>query len=274
MICENDSSLLPASIVLPASKTARQENFPVASLILPARLRPAVFAFYDFARAADDIADHPTLSVNDKLTRLEAMDAHAAHLGPQAAPHARALLTAFRRDAQNPPCRSWDDLMEYCRHSAMPVGRFLCDLHGESADTVYPASDALCAALQILNHLQDCGKDWTGLARLYIPSDWLAEEGLTPSVLSERHTTAPLRRILDRLLDATDPLIDQAFHLPRLTRHRRLRLEAAVIVSIAKRLSNLLRRRDPLAETVRLSRFSTLSCVLPGLWHARPLWLP
>ncbi len=273
MICENDSSL-SASIVLPASKTARQENFPVASLILPAALRPAVFAFYDFARAADDIADHPTLSPHDKLARLAVMDEQASLLGEPSATHARALLAAFRRDALNPPCQSWDDLVDYCRHSAMPVGRFLCDLHGEDRAIVFPASDALCAVLQILNHLQDCRKDWIGLSRLYIPADWLAEEGLNPQALCEERSTPALRRVFDRLLDATDTLLAQAFLLPRQIRHRRLRLEAAVIVSIAKRLSALLRRRDPLAEPVRLSRFSTLSCALPGLWRARPLWMP
>ena len=260
--------------VVPASKTASQENFPVASIILPAALRPAVFAFYDFARAADDIADHAVLSIGNKLARLDTMDAEADALGPLAAPHARALLVAFRRDARNPQCRDWNELMDYCRFSAMPVGRFLCDLHGEAPAAVHPSSDALCAALQVLNHLQDCRRDWMELKRLYLPLDWLAGEGLSPDALCEEQSSQALRRVLDRALDETDALLQEARSLPRLIRHRRLRLEAAIIVCIAERLSALLRVRDPLRGHVRLSRFSTLSCALPGLWRARPLWMP
>ena len=82
--------------------------------------------------------------------------------------HALDLLEAFRRDVTKLRYRDWDDLMDYCRYSAMPVGRFVLDVHGESPDT-WPANDALCAALQIINHLQDCAKDYRDLDRVYIP---------------------------------------------------------------------------------------------------------
>ena len=91
-------------------------------------------------------------------------------LDPQ---HARDLLTAFRMDVIKRRYRDWDDLMNYCRYSAMPVGRFVLDVHGEPRST-WPANDALCAALQIINHLQDCGKDYRDLDRVYLPLDLLA----------------------------------------------------------------------------------------------------
>ena len=87
--------------------------------------------------------------------------------------HALDLLDAFRRDVTKPRYANWDELMDYCRYSAAPVGRFVLDVHGESRAT-WPASDALCAALQVINHLQDCGKDRRELDRVYVPQDALA----------------------------------------------------------------------------------------------------
>src|SRR5919107_1411517 len=81
--------------------------------------------------------------------------------------HARDLLKAFRLDATKRRYRDWDDLMHYCAYSAMPVGRYVLDVHGESRAT-WPASDALCAALQVINHVQDCGADYRALDRVYI----------------------------------------------------------------------------------------------------------
>ena len=98
------------------------------------------------------------------------------HLSPR---HAQDLLTAFRMDVTKLRYRDWDDLIGYCTYSAMPVGRFVLDVHGESR-TTWPANDALCAALQIINHLQDCGKDYRDLDRVYIPLDAFA----TPARLS------------------------------------------------------------------------------------------
>ena len=98
----------------------------------------------------------------------------AAHnLSPQ---HAQDLLAAFRLDVTKLRYRDWDDLIDYCRYSAMPVGRFVLDVHGESRDC-WPANDALCAALQIINHLQDCQEDYRNLDRVYIPLDALAASG-------------------------------------------------------------------------------------------------
>ncbi|MBN8909015.1 MAG: squalene/phytoene synthase family protein, partial [Rhodospirillales bacterium] len=158
-----------------SGKDRGDENFPVGSALIAPRLRPHVHAFYAFARNADDIADSPTLAAEDKVFRLDTMEevllgrreggspsalrlrASLAETGVTAQ-HSLDLLVAFRRDATKRRYASWDELYDYCRYSAMPVGRHVLDLHGEDAATHAP-SDALCTSLQVLNHLQDCGRD-------------------------------------------------------------------------------------------------------------------
>ena len=172
-----------------SGKGHRDENFPVASRLIHPRHRGPILAFYEFVRTADDIADHATLaaagqacaarparggtcSAGTAMTPVAvALRAQLAarHLSPR---HAQDLLTAFRMDVTKLRYRDWDDLIGYCTYSAMPVGRFVLDVHGESRAT-WPANDALCAALQIINHLQDCGKDYRDLDRVYIPLDSL-----------------------------------------------------------------------------------------------------
>lgn len=272
------------------NRTATTENFPVGSWLLPAALRPTVAAYYRVARAADDIADTPALETQEKVRRLDALDsilagsteggddpAHAAARTLRAVfaerglpiEHARHLLQAFKADAINRPCRSWSDLLAYCRYSAAPVGRFLLDLHGESRDT-WTAGDALCSALQVLNHLQDCQVDWRDLRRLYVPLDWLTEAKLTPDDLLAPRATAAMRAVLDRTLDGVDRLNTVAATLPGQIRHRRLRMEVAAILAISLKLAKRLRRRDPIAGRVALSKVEKLGCMLYGA--ARGLW--
>lgn len=256
----------------------------MASFLLPAATRRQVMAFYHFARTADDVADHPTMSVDEKLARLDALEETLAgrHDSADAATaldlreavagdedllgHAAQLLQAFRRDAVVDHCRDWGDLMMYCRFSAAPVGRFLLALHGEGPATVSP-SDSLCAALQVLNHLQDCADDLSALGRVYIPRDWLRSAGLSHDVLAEETTSAPLREVFDITLDHVDGLIDLARPLPVRIRDRRLRLQAAITLVVAERLSARLRHGDPLARKVRLSSLDYAGAVLAGLWR-------
>lgn len=277
---------LPAPSAPYVGRTADTENFPVGSRLLPAPLRPTVAAYYRLARAADDIADNPALPAEEKVRRLDALDAVLAGREPAAADdpdqdaasrlrgefvarhlnleHARHLLQAFRADAVNRPCRSWSDLLAYCRYSAAPVGRFLLDLHGEDRGT-WTAGDALCAALQILNHLQDCQVDWRDLHRLYIPLDWLGDAGLTPEALLAPRCSPPLRAVLDRVLDGVDRLHQAADPLPRLIAHRGLRMEVTAILAISRRLARRLRRRDPLAERVSVSRLDKALAAIYGV---------
>jgi squalene synthase HpnC len=267
------------------TRTAATENFPVGSRLLPRALRPTVAAFYAFARAADDIADDPALPSEAKLELLDALDralsgeagdhthaslARAAELRALflkrglSLDHPRHLLIAFRADAVNRPCRTWSDLLAYCRYSAEPVGRFLLDLHEEDR-SAYPAADALCSALQILNHIQDSKDDYRLLQRVYVPSDWLDENGLTArSLLASRESPA-LRAIVGRLLDGVDQLNETAAALPGRIGQRGLRMEATAILTISRRLAAKLRRRDPFAGRVALNGVETFAAMTSGV---------
>src|ERR1700751_157060 len=213
----------PATIETPSGKWRDAENFPVGSFLIRRDLRPHVHAFYRFARNADDIADNPELSGDDKIRRLDRMaeilDGDSGSDSPSAAlmraslidtgvtaQHCQDVLHAFRLDAVKLRYEDWDDLMAYCRYSASPVGRQLLDLHGESRET-WPASDALCAALQVLNHLQDCAADNRALDRVYVPLDELERAGCSVEALAAPAASPALRRVLDRLLDRTEALI-------------------------------------------------------------------
>lgn len=282
----------------PSGKGAGDENFPVGSWLLPAAHRPHVMAFYHFVRAADDIADNPELDPEAKLRRLDLFERalagdqqHPAEL-PKAAllrrslaatgvtdRHALDLLKAFKQDATKTRYADWADLLDYCAHSASPVGRFLLDLHGED-QALYRLSDPLCDALQILNHLQDCADDLRELDRLYLPLDLLTKGGTDPSALSSSNTSPALRAVLDAALDGTDALLQRAAELPLALTSRRLGAETAVILEMARQLSSLLRRRDPLAERVELSKLEFAFAALKGLgrlqWlkRGRPQGLP
>ncbi len=271
------------SLETPSGKDASYENFPVGSWLLPRHLRPHIAVFYNFARAIDDIADNPTLSADDKLLRLEAFDA-AIVGGNSADPalatahrmrtslattkvspdHCRDLITAFKQDAVKHRYADWQDLIAYCRLSAAPVGRYLLDLHGGS-EHGYAASDALCKALQVINHLQDCQEDYRLLDRVYLPQDWLQKEGTGVEELDAPVASPGMRRVLDLCLDATADLLIEARRLPGGLRSRRLALESAVIVDIAQRLVELLRQRDPLAGRVALSKAAYASCLITGV---------
>ena len=125
------------------------------------------------------------------------------------AQHCHDVLRAFRQDAEQRRYRDWDELIEYCRYSAAPVGRQLLDLHGESRST-WPASDALCAALQVLNHIQDCAADYRRLDRVYLPLGDLAAAGIGVEALAAPAASPALRQVLDVLLDRTALLVATA----------------------------------------------------------------
>ncbi|WP_222874103.1 squalene/phytoene synthase family protein [Hankyongella ginsenosidimutans] len=216
-----------------SGKGAADENFPVGSFLIASHLRPHVAAFYAFARAADDIADHAELAADDKIARLDALEAaltgqqgfgagyakahrlreSLAQCGVTDA-HARALLSAFRQDATKTRYANWAELHDYCRRSADPVGRFLLDLHGEDP-ALYPASDALCSALQVLNHLQDMGDDLQQIDRCYVALDWLAAAGGSIDDVRAARLSPALRTTMHQMLDATDIWVRQARALPR-----------------------------------------------------------
>jgi hydroxysqualene synthase len=265
---------------LRSGKTHRDENFPVASWIIHRRHRALILAFYNFVRTADDIADHATLGEQDKLAYLDLLEAELLGKGdtqPEAVNlrnalaqrsmpprHALDVLVAFRMDVTKLRYENWDEVIHYCRYSAMPVGRFMLDVHGESIST-WAASDALCAGLQINNHLQDCGKDFRDLNRVYLPRDALAAAGASVEQLGQARAPAPLLQCLHSLAARTEGLLNDSKSLGGEVRDFRLGLEISVIQSFADRIVRMLKVRDPLSERVHLGPTELLAHSLGGM---------
>ena len=265
---------------LRSGKTHRDENFPVASWIIHRRHRALILAFYNFVRTADDIADHATLGEQEKLAYLDLLEAELLGKGdtqPEAVNlrnalaqrsmpprHALDVLVAFRMDVTKLRYENWDEVIHYCRYSAMPVGRFMLDVHGESIST-WAASDALCAGLQINNHLQDCGKDFRDLNRVYLPRDALAAAGASVEQLGQARAPAPLLQCLHSLAARTEGLLNDSKSLGGEVRDFRLGLEISVIQSFADRIVRMLKVRDPLSERVHLGPTELLAHSLGGM---------
>jgi squalene synthase HpnC len=270
-------------------KGRRDENFPVASFFMRREHRDITRAFYNFARTADDVADHPTASAERKLEILEAM--RKALLGeggddPSALSlrghmlergigfdHPLDLLKAFRIDVIQSRYDDWDALIAYCQLSAAPVGRFVLDVHGESR-TLWSASDSLCNALQVINHLQDCGADYRNLGRVYIPLESLNRAGLAPDMLGAARASTPLREVIGGLAARTGALLKSGRPLIDELKDQRLALEVAAIHRLAESLVGLLRQRDPLAQKMGHGRARFAGLCLAGAargWLGR-LW--
>jgi squalene synthase HpnC len=265
---------------LRSGKGHKDENFPVASLLVAVKYRAPILAFYRFARVADDVADHPDLPPPQKLALLDSLEASllgASRSEPEGVAlrgvlakrglmpqHALDLLKAFRLDVMKSRYESWDELIEYCRYSAMPVGRFVLDVHGESQMT-WPASDAICAALQINNHLQDCGRDYHDLDRVYLPLDALVAAGTNVEALREPNASAALRACLHDVAKRTRDLLDRGKDLPAQISDARLAVEIRATIDLAYAINNLLLARDPLSEPVHLKKSQMLGVTIGAL---------
>jgi hydroxysqualene synthase len=205
------------------------ENFPVASLLLPARMRRHVAALYAFARIADDIADEGTIPPSERRTRLDAWQRrlHAAVVSEQSAepPHDHEdliivaaahtirsldlpialfddLISAFGQDTMTTRYASWADVFDYCRRSANPVGRLVLRIAGYHDVRLDRSSDALCTALQLTNFWQDFGRDWRA-GRLYVPRDVQEEAGATEDDLSRTPLSPSWIGVLAQCIDVT-----------------------------------------------------------------------
>ncbi|MEQ1533071.1 MAG: squalene synthase HpnC [Sideroxydans sp.] len=180
------------------------ENFPVASILMPKRLRKPVAAIYHFARTADDIADEGELSNEERLQQLndfrDELDHIAAdetpliplfqHLAVEVKAHAlplqpmHDLLDAFSQDVVKKRYANYDELLDYCRRSANPVGTLLLHLYEEATPVNLAYSDAICTSLQLINFWQDVAKDIT-IARIYLPQDDMARFGVTEDQITQ-----------------------------------------------------------------------------------------
>jgi hydroxysqualene synthase len=197
------------------------ENFPVASVLCPPAIRPAVVAIYHFARTADDLADEGEANAAERLADLAAYRADLQAICADRAPSPRwratfealalrrtqfslpapllhDLLDAFEQDVRNPPYPDRPALLDYCRRSANPIGRLLLHLYGVSDPTALRQSDAVCTALQLINFWQDLSVDGPR-GRQYVPLADLAEHGVTGAEL-QACVDSPRSRALVRAL--------------------------------------------------------------------------
>jgi squalene synthase HpnC len=261
---------MKAARELRSGKGHKDENFPVASFVIEARHRPLILAFYEFVRIADDISDHATLPGEEKLAQLDQLEAELVGNGggqPEAlrlrellaargmsAQHPCDVLTAFRMDVTKTRYADWNELIHYCSYSAMPVGRFVLDVHEESKST-WAASDALCAALQIINHIQDCGKDYRSLDRVYIPRDTMQASGMTLEMIGADRAAPQMVTALRSLTIGTERLLTESLSLAPQVNNARLALEIGVIQTYAAKILAMLKTRDPLSDRVHLSKW-------------------
>jgi hydroxysqualene synthase len=220
---------------------AHYENFPVASRLLPAAMRPHLAAIYAFARRADDFADEPGLQADERLrllddwlTRLNSARAPASQTAVDAtgddlifvalretmrvhrlpASLFEDLLSAFRQDVTTRRYKSWTDVLDYCRRSANPVGRLVLRVAGHDDPSLDARSDAVCTALQLTNFWQDLARDWAN-GRLYVPLEdrdcaGACDEDLDAGRITPawRHALAELVRRTRALYAAGRPVCD------------------------------------------------------------------
>jgi squalene synthase HpnC len=213
---------------------AHYENFPVASLLVPRRLRPAIVAIYRYARAADDIADEGERPPADRLIELDrferSLDAIAAWSPPDGPPFIelavaiathglplepfRDLLSAFRQDVTTPRYATEGELLDYCRRSANPIGRLLLRLYGADLPANLVASDAICTALQLINFWQDIAGDWRR-GRVYLPLEDLARFGVTESHISDERCDAAWQALISFESQRTRAMLESGRPLTR-----------------------------------------------------------
>ncbi len=278
--------MLDTSVDISSGKNISYENFPVGSWLLPRALRPHIKTFYNFARVADDIADAENIDSDEKIAKLRQFekviigDQSSSSPPPEAIQMAKSLeetniseqyclnlITAFKQDAIKNRYKNWQELIDYCQLSAAPVGRYMVDLHGGFREDLlanYRESDALCIALQILNHLQDCKDDYRLLNRVYLPLDIIRNRNASLKDLLDNKISPTLRDCLNDILDNVDTLIAEATPLPVNLKSPRLKMESQIIINIACQLSNKLRKTDPLNSRVKLSKFSYTTSFITG----------
>ncbi len=210
------------------------ENFPVASWLLPAAIRPAVAAIYRFAREADDLADEGEATTAERLAALDQFEQQWLRQLHQLEPPTprfaalieaieqfqldpallQALLTAFRHDLTVTRYATYDDLLHYCQHSANPIGRLLLQLVQIDHPAALTAADSLCTALQLLNFLQDLRQDWLENGRIYLPQQQMAQFEVTERHFAEGIDDGALRRLVAWQLAEIETLLAAAGELP------------------------------------------------------------
>lgn len=265
-------------------KTSKREDFPV-SMLVSRRYKPLINAYYQAARFADDIADNPMLSSAQKLEKLAVV--REAFMQPDKSGDLQLirglgrlfvaerldaslfldLLEAFERDAAGKPIRIWEELIEYCRFSAAPVGRFMLAIHDESPSAYLPAEN-LCAILQLLNHMSDIKEDLSLLRRCYIPQSMMDEYGVRTSDLGLQTTLPEVRRLLVSLMLKIEKMQPDAEILPHLVKNFRLRVNVCVILSLINSMIQKYKNTDILQAGIRPKTGDWTKALFKGFFQA------
>jgi len=264
------------------------ENFPTASKLLCADLRPAVAAIYAFARHADDLADEGNAAPETRLKQLDAWEILLERCEHDSAIHhpvfqalgdairtrsldieeLNNLLIAFRMDVSIHAYATLDELLFYCRHSANPVGRLMLQLHGVKHPEAVFCSDKICTALQLINFWQDLSIDLPN-GRCYMPEKWLDEHGLTSQQLLDGKVDAEaFSAVLAKAITTTRSMLDQGIPLLAMIPFR-LRLQIAATLHGGRLMLNKIGQLEqPLVRRTALSKSEWKHLILPVLKDA------
>ena len=266
------------------SKKVKEEQFPV-SIFIRAKFKPIVSTYYKAARFADDIADSNLLSSQEKLAKLSAIS--SAFQQPDKGEDYELirnlgyifiqedldsslyldLLKAFEQDALFKPLRIWDELINYCRYSAAPVGRFLLALYNENPSTYIPAEN-LCIILQLINHLRDIKTDLSLLRRCYIPLDLMQKYDVKISDLGLDYTTQDVHKLINEMISRIENMIIDVKILPYLIKNFSLRFNTFVILSLTNSVLKKYKRKDILQTSFQLGFYDWLKGIIAGFVRA------
>lgn len=268
-------------------KTSRQENFPVGMMIFDKKQRQLIADYYRFARYGDDIADNPDLKPQNKIKQLDEMEdillGNKKYKGKKLSfitelrnkfrerglPYALAadLLTAFRRDASGFDYQTWAQLTDYCKYSAAPVGKFMLAIHDEHPSAYLPAT-SLCAALQIVNHIQDIKYDALIQKRIYLPADIMKKFKISPADLTNDHESKELRKAIEYVMGKVRGMIKDGALLPMIIRNKCLKAEICIILSLTNIMIKKILKGDVLAEEIKLSAWDWIKGTISGCFKS------
>jgi squalene synthase HpnC len=275
-----------------SGKDYKDENFPVSSFLIDKKLKKIVRVFYFYARTADDIADHAFIKKKEKLRILNFFDNCLKNKKRSeisvvnklisyfnkykfSKKYARDLLVAFKMDVTKNRYEDWSELLHYCKFSANPVGRFVINATYSqkkkkanktlNLEKILHASDSLCTALQIINHMQDCKEDFKNLDRVYIPKNLFKKHKLNVNILMKNNSCQNFSRLKIEIICKVENLLKDIKKSLQLIDIWKLKKETLIILNIAKRLCFLLKIKDPLKKKIKLSTIDLLFCFIKGI---------
>jgi hydroxysqualene synthase len=247
------------------------ENFPVASFILPAKIRTAVTVVYVFARRADDLADEGNASNDERIRQLEQMEHELQQTIDGNLPDdylylALAdvikrfqipttlftdLISAFKQDVIKKRYQDFGELMDYCRRSANPVGRLMLHLFEQADDKNLALSDGICSALQLINFYQDLSQDYDEMQRIYIPAEDMQKYGVTEQHFASMTSDNNMRRLMQYEYERAEKLLRAGGWLGKRL-HGRAGFEIRLIIAAGTRVLNKLKQQDDIFSRPRL----------------------